>query len=91
MKKLYFLDIDSTNCYPLEDYTEEELDDNNRELVEAIPDNDNKDFVWCTYYGEVAQREDCKKSECPYYTSKSGRGVCSNRGKLYKHGETIKF
>jgi len=58
--------------------------------IEAIPDNDNKDFVWCSYYGEVTERQDCKKSMCSHYTSKSGRGVCSNRGKLYKHGETVK-
>jgi len=28
---------------------------------------------------------------CPAYTSKSGRGVCELRGKLYEHGNEVVF
>ena len=92
-EKLYFLDIDDTNCYPLSD----RLNDARLEglekvtLVEAIPDNDNVDFVWCSHYGEVSDRDQCKKSFCPHYESKSGRGVCKHRGNLYTHGDEVTF
>ena len=92
-EKLYFLNIDDTNCYPLSD----RLNDAKIEglekitLVEAIIDNENPDYIWCGYQGEVTEREDCKKSICSYYESKSGRGVCKHRGNLYQHGEEIEF
>ena len=91
--KLYFLNIDDTNCYPLSD----RLNDARLEglekvtLVEAIPDNDNSDYVWCAQHGEVTERQECKKAVCSYYESKSGRGVCSNRGNLYRHGKEVSF
>ena len=92
-EKLYFLNIDDTNCYPLSD----RLNDARLEglekvtLVEAIPDNDNPDYVWCAQHGEVTERQECKKSICSYYESKSRRGVCSNRGNLYYHGNEVTF
>lgn len=90
---LYFSSIDETNCYPLEyhlhDARIEELTEIT--LVEAIPDNDDSDHIWCTYMGEATERHMCKKAECSYYSSKSGRGKCEHRGNLYLHGEEVNF
>lgn len=92
-EKLYFESIDDTNCYPLSD----RLNDARLEgldkvtLVEAIPDNDNPDYIWCGHQGEVGERQECKKAICSYYESKSGRGVCRHRGNLYQHGEEVVF
>lgn len=90
--KLYFENIDSIHCYKLEYHLHDAQFEGLEEitLVEALPD-DMKEFIWCTYYGDVVERNECKKSECPHYESKSGRGVCSNRGKLYRHGEEVTF
>jgi hypothetical protein len=95
MKKptLYFKDIDDTLCQPLEGLLAEAKYDELKELklVEAIPDNNTSDYIWCTYNGECVERFDCKKSLCSHYESKSGRGVCSNRGQLYFHGDEVTF
>lgn len=92
-EKLYFKNIDSTHCMPLEAFVDDAKDDELEELtlLEAIPDNDNTDYVWCSQSGEVTEKYMCKKSECTSYESKSGRGVCSNRGNLYRHGEEVTF
>ena len=37
----------------------------------------------------MGEREFCKKSQCKDYTSTSGRGVCSHRGKLFEVGEKV--
>ena len=58
-------------------------------MVKAVKDTDTKDFVWCTHEGEVTERQMCKKAECHYYSSKSGRGVCEHRGQLYLHDEEV--
>lgn len=61
-------------------------------LIEAVRDKDNKEHVWCSSYGEVMERSECKKSFCDHYSpNKSGRGTCENRGKLYMHGEEVEF
>lgn len=93
MEKLYFENTDSTFCSRLEEYLYDAKEDGLKEitLVEAIPDNNNPDFIWCIDAGECVERHMCKKSQCEGYTSKSGRGVCSNRGNLYQHGEEVKF
>lgn len=88
-EKLYFLDSSSERCYPLDYFSLEELEEVDYEIYEAITDNDNKDFIYCTLFGEVGEREFCKKSECKDYTSKSDREVCSHRGKLFKKGEKV--
>ena len=88
-QKLYFLDNSSERCYPLDRFSLEELEEVDYELYEAIPDNDNKDFIFCSFVGEVGEREFCKKSQCKDYNSTSGRGVCSHRGKLFKKGEKV--
>jgi len=90
-EKLYFLDIDDTNCYPLSD----RLNDARLEglekvtLIEAVTDKDNPDYIWCTADGECVERHNCKKSYCDSYESKSGRGVCKHRGDLYQHGDEV--
>ncbi len=91
--KLYFLNIDDTNCYPLSDrLNDARLEGLNKvTLVEAILDNDNPDYIWCGEQGEVGERSECRKSFCSYYESKSGRGICKHRGNLYTHGEEITF
>ena len=88
-EKLYFLDNSSERCYPLDRFSLEELEEVDYELYEAIPDNDNKDFIFCSLIGEVGDKEFCKKSQCKDYTSTSGRGVCSHRGKLFEVGEKV--
>lgn len=88
-EKLYFLDTSSEGCYPLNRFSFYTLEEVDYELYEAIPDNDNKDFIFCSLVGEVGDREYCKKSQCENYTSESGRGVCSHRGKLFKKGKKV--
>ena len=88
-EKSYFLDNSSEICYSLDRFSFETLEEVNYELYEAIPDNDNKDFIFCSLVGEVGEREFCKKSLCKDYTSISGRGVCSHRGKLFEVGEKV--
>lgn len=91
-EKLYFESIDDIWCSPLKGFIDDAKNEKLKEitLVEAIPETD-KDFVWCTHEAEVIEQFMCKKSECPYYSSKSGRGVCEHRGNLYLHGEEVKF
>ena len=92
-KKLYFKSIDDTTCYELERHINEAKFDSLTAvtLIEAEPDNDNPDYIFCMDSGEVEERQECKKSRCENYSSKSGRGICSNRGKLYAHGEEATF
>jgi hypothetical protein len=92
-EKLYFKSIDDTTCYPLSDILNDAQDEGLEKvtLVEAIPDNDNADYVWCSHYEEVTDRDQCKKSFCPHYESKSERGVCKHRGNLYTHGNEVAF
>lgn len=91
--KLYFKSIDDTHCYSLEDHLLEAAEEELKEvtLVEAIPDDGTEGYVWCTHHGEVTEKNECKKAFCPKYESKSGRGVCSNRGKLFLHGNEETF
>ena len=92
-EKLYFESIDDTSCYPLSD----RLNDARLEglekvtLVKAIPDNDNPDYIWCTHYENSEEKNQCRKSFCPAYTSASGIGVCEHRGNLYTFGEEVTF
>jgi hypothetical protein len=92
-EKLYFKDTDDTFCTSLqsrlEDARYEEL--KTITLVEAIPDDGTNDFVWCTHYMDCLEKNECKKSICQHYSSKSGRGKCENKGNLYLHGEEITF
>ena len=88
-EQLYFLDSSQPFCRPLDYFDKEELEEVDYEIYEAIPDNSNKDYIFCTVDGEVGEREFCKKIHCFYYESKSGRGVCKHRGKLYEFGEKV--
>ena len=88
-EKLYFTSIDDTFCVRLEDLNKDDLEELNFELIEAILDNNNPEYIWCTHFGEVRERYECKKSECYAYKSKSGRGKCLHRGNLYQYGEKV--
>jgi hypothetical protein len=92
-QKLYFRSIEATICKPLASHLQDAKWDGVTEitLIEAIPDNDTDDFIWCIHYEGCVERHECKKSQCEYYASKSGRGVCQHRGHLYTHGEEVKF
>jgi len=92
-EKLYFQSEDSTTCEPLDSLLDDARFEGLEEItvIEAIPDNNTSDHVWCTQYGEVTEKSDCKKSVCRCYESKSGRGKCSNRGNLYLYGEEVTF
>jgi len=92
-EKLYFLDEDDEFCLPLSIRLEEAREEGLTEitLFEAIPDKHMKEFVYCRHEGEITETSDCRKHICPYYDSKSGRGVCRHRGKLYLHGDQKTF
>jgi hypothetical protein len=96
-KQYYFHPNDETTCHDFEwllaDCIAEakEAGEDEFTLIEAIPDNDNPHYVWCTHYSEVVERTDCKKSLCPHYESKSGRGVCQHRGNFFEHGKKVTF
>lgn len=95
MKKdtLYFKDEDAEFCCSLKVHLKEAEEDELEQitLLKAIPDFDNPDFIWCAWADAVGERSECKKKLCDAYESKSGRGVCKHRGKLYEHGEAITF
>lgn len=86
--KLYFKSEDSNFCYPLDDHLSEARHEgvDEVELIEAVY-SPNEDHIWCSYFGDAVDRSDCRKSECAYYASKSGRGVCKNRGHYFLYGE----
>jgi hypothetical protein len=93
-EKLYFGSLDEEICRPLSYFIEsvDSVDSAKvQELIlfEAVPDTGPEEFVFCQHYGEVADRDQCKKSVCPHYQSKSGRGKCEHRGKFYTHGKEV--
>jgi hypothetical protein len=92
-KKLYFESIEDTICASLEFLFEDARDKKLTKitLIEAIPDYETNDFIWCSYHQECGEKEQCKKSCCEHYSSKSGRGVCEHRGNLFLHGEKVVF
>lgn len=49
IEKSYFLDTSSEICYSLDRFSLEELEEVDYEIYEAIPDNDNKDFIYCAF------------------------------------------
>jgi len=87
-EQFYFRDDFSENAYPLAHFIEKAKKEGLEEitLFEAIPENNNPHFIYCCYVGEVGDRDECSKSRCDYYKSKSGRGVCRYRGKLFTKG-----
>jgi meiotically up-regulated gene 157 (Mug157) protein len=91
--KLYFRSVDDNICYSLQKHIEDAKDEGLTKitLIEAIADNSTNDYVWCNDYGDVGEKSLCNKANCPSYTSKSGRGKCEHRGKLYLHGEKVVF
>jgi len=92
-QKLYFDSIDSEMCEPLEyKFTMARIEElKSITVIEAVLDTETNDFIWCTHFGTIVDKGECKKTECASYNSKSGRGVCSERGKLYSHGEEVTF
>jgi hypothetical protein len=92
-EKLYFKSIDDTTCYDLQTHFKDARDEEliKIKLVEAIPDDGTNDMVWCTFHQECTEKYLCKKNHCEQYSSKSGRGVCEHRGKLFLHGEEVEF
>jgi len=93
-KELYFKNIDAEICYPLEHHINAAKQERLEEitLVRAELDKETKDLIYCKLYMDVCERNQCKKQLCEKYeANKSGRGKCINRGKLYTHGEIIKF
>lgn len=93
-QKLYFRSIDDTFCEPIDGILAEAKYEGREKVtvLEAIRDRETKEYVWCTHFGEVTERSECVKSCCSSYEpNKSGRGTCSNRGKLYRHGDEGTF
>jgi hypothetical protein len=91
-EKLYFEDETSDVCSELFNFLfnakADELTE--IELIEAIPDNETKSHIWCTEKCNAIHRSECRKSQCSYFTSISGR-ICDFRGKLYTKGKKVKF
>lgn len=92
-QKLYFKSIDDTTCYPLKHHLAEAKIEGLETitLIEATPDDDNPDYVFCGHHELVSERSECKKSNCEFYSSKSGRGVCEHRGNLCDYGDEFTF
>lgn len=91
-KKFYFGSEDDTFCFPIKSILADAKAEGLQqvEVFEAVPDS-HGDHIWCTHYGEVVERGECKKSQCEKYTSKTGKGVCSNRGKYHTFGDKKTF
>lgn len=90
--KFYFRNIDSTNIEIIEDIIHDAKLEGLSEVkvLEADLDNDTSEYIWCKIY-DCVERNDCKKSLCSAYESKSGRGKCNNKGNLYFHGKEVTF
>ena len=90
--KLYFRDVDSTNCETLEGILHDAKLDGLTEVtvLEADPDQHTSEYIWCQIY-DCVQRGDCGKSVCSRYESKSGRVKCKHKGQLYFHGKEVTF
>lgn len=90
-EEMYFRNIDANICHPLDYFLAEAKEEGLQKitLVRAKKDTETKKFVWCTEHGDVAEKKYCNKTDCPEYSSTSGRGVCRHRGKLYMHGEEV--
>lgn len=88
-EKFYFKSEDDTFCQSLQYFSKEELEELDYNLIEAIPDNNTSEYIWCTHRGETVEKFNCKKSICTYYSSKSGRGKCQSKGSLYWHGDLV--
>lgn len=92
-EKMYFRTIDDNTCHSLQKHIDDAKDEllTKVVLIEAIPDKDTKDYVWCTHYENMEEKNQCRKSFCPAYSSKSGKGVCEHRGDLFTHGNEVTF
>lgn len=90
-QKYYFKDIDSEMCYPLSLHIEEAKSWGLKEieLIEAIPDPDNPEYIWCASADAVGEKSECNKN-CTDYEPLRGK-TCKHKGKLFEHGEIVRF
>jgi len=92
MKKqiYYFKDDDSDEMsHSIEYLLEEAVEDGLKTILlyEAIPDNSEPDYVWCSEKEATTEKSECKKSQCCYYKPRNGKnGVCEFRRRLYTSG-----
>jgi len=93
IEKLYFKNTDHTVCFSLKKHIEEAEKDGLKQitLVEAVPDTENPNRILCKHSNKVTKKQDCNKSNCSFYSSKSGRGSCENRGIVYRYGNELTF
>ena len=84
---MYFRNEDPEMCETLDSILKDCVGLNEIAVYEAVLEKDSE-YVWCNEFG-LTDRWHCKKSECDYYESKSGRGVCNNRGGLYSVGNPV--
>jgi len=93
IEKLYFRNIAHTVCFPLNKHLEDAKKEGLEQiiLVEAVPDTENPNHVFCKHYGETTWKKDCNKSACSSYSSKSGRGSCDKRGVVFRYGNELTF
>lgn len=89
----YFKDRDAEFTFPLDHHLREAKAEGLKvvKLIKAEPDNVTTDYIYCREFRDVGEKSECSKKNCASYSSKSGRGVCEKRGKLFLHGEEVEF
>lgn len=90
--KKYFESTESETCWPLKGHIENAKFQGLKEVT-LIEANEVKieGVIWCKLIEATVDKSECNKKQCASYHSKSGRGVCQDRGKLYEHGEEVTF
>jgi len=93
IEKLYFRNIAHTDCFSLSKHKEEAKKEGLEKitLVEAVPDTENPNHVFCKHFAEITKKKCCNKSNCYSYISKSGRGTCDKRGVVFRYGNELTF
>ena len=91
--KFYFENIDSETCYTLDYFMDDAKAQGLKTItvLEAVVEDAMPDYVWCRYSAETSDKQYSNKKLCNTYRSKSGKGKCEFRGKLYSHGDEVTF
>ena len=93
IEKLYFKNTAHTDCFSLSKHKEDAKKEGLEQivLVEAVPDTENPNRIFCEHYGGTTNKKYCNKSSCSSYSSKSGRGSCDKRGVVFRYGNELTF
>jgi len=93
IEKLYFKNTAHNDCFSLNKHLEDAKKEGLEQitLVEAVPDTENPNHVFCKHFAEITKKKCCNKSNCYSYISKSGRGACDKRGVVFRYGNKLTF